>query len=53
MVFEQHFFSKAMESKGTKEVKMKWEAGAWKIDKEEFYVDKHEIANISRGIIIY
>ena len=48
VVFEQHFFSKAMESKGTKEVKMKWEDGAWKIDKEEFYADKHEIAKLIR-----
>ena len=48
VVFEQHFFSKAMESKGTKEVKMKWEDGAWKIDKEEFYEDKHEIAKLIR-----
>lgn len=48
VVFEQHFFSKAMESKGTKEVKIKWEDGAWKIDKEEFYADKHEIAKLIR-----
>ena len=48
VVFEQHFFSKAMESTGTKEVRIKWKDGAWKIDEEEFYADKHEIITLIR-----
>ena len=34
VVFEQHFFSKAMESNGIKEVRMEWINGDWKIDEE-------------------
>ena len=48
VVFEQNFFSNAMESKGTKEVRIKWKDGVWKIDEEEFYADKHEIITLIR-----
>lgn len=43
VVFEQHFFSKTMESVGTKEVRVAWKNGDWKIDEEKFYVEKHEV----------
>jgi len=43
IIFEQHFYSKKMESVGTKEVKVSWEKGDWKIDEEKFYAEKHEV----------
>ena len=49
VIFEQHFFSKTMQSNGAKEVRMKWINGSWKIDEEEFYPKKNEVTTLIRG----
>jgi hypothetical protein len=43
VVFEQHFFSESLKSRGTKEVKVVWENGTWKIDEEKFYAEKNKV----------
>ena len=48
VVFEQHFDSEAMESRGTKEVKLKWVDGNWKIGEEKFYTEKQEVTQSIR-----
>ena len=37
-----------MESNGTKEVRMIWKNGSWKIDEEEFYAEKYEVTTLIR-----
>lgn len=46
VVFEQHFFSESLKSRGTKEVRVVWEKGAWKIDEEKFYAEKNKVTGI-------
>ncbi len=48
VVFEQHFFSKSLESMGTKEIKVDWENGNWKIAEEKFYAEKHVVTESLR-----
>ena len=43
VVFEQHFFSKTMESKGTKEIKIKWKDGFFRKDIGWRVTEKKEI----------
>lgn len=46
MVFEQHFFSESLKIRGTKEVRVVWENGTWKIDKEKFYAEKTTVTDL-------
>ena len=46
MVFEQHFLSESLKSRGTKEIGVVWEKGTWKIDKEKFYTEKTTATDI-------
>jgi len=46
VVFEQHFFSESLKSRGTKEVGVVWENGTWKIDEEKFYAEKTKVTGL-------
>ncbi|MGK0180049.1 MAG: hypothetical protein ACI8PD_001851, partial [Nitrospinales bacterium] len=46
VVFEQHFSSESLKSRGTKEVRVVWENGTWKIDKEKFYAEKNKVTGL-------
>ena len=46
VVFEQHFFSESLKSRGAKEVRVVRENGTWKIDKEKFYAEKNKVAGL-------
>jgi hypothetical protein len=46
VVFEQHFLSESLKSRGTKEVRVVWENGTWKIDKEKFYTEKATVIDM-------
>jgi hypothetical protein len=46
VVFEQHFFSESLKSRGTKEVRVVWENGTWKIAEEKFYAEKNEVIDM-------
>jgi hypothetical protein len=46
VVFEQNFYSESLKSRGTKEVRVVWENGTWKIDKEKFYAEKIQVAGL-------
>jgi hypothetical protein len=46
VVFEQHFFSDSLKSRGTKEIGVVWENGTWKIDKEKFYTENTTATDI-------
>ncbi len=48
IVFEQHFFSKSLESFGTKEVRVARTNGNWKIDEEKFYAEKNKLTDSIR-----
>lgn len=41
VVFQQQFFSKSLESSGTKEVEVVWDKNRWKIGEEKFYAEQH------------
>ena len=46
VVFEQHFLSESLKSRGTKEIGVVWKNGTWKIDKEKFYTEKTAATDI-------
>jgi hypothetical protein len=46
VAFEQHFLSESLKSQGTKEVRVTWENGTWKIDKEKFYAEKTKVIGL-------
>ena len=46
VVFEQHFLSESLKSRGTKEIGVVRENGTWKIDKEKFYTEKTTVTDI-------
>ena len=46
VVFEQHFLSESLKSRGTKEIGVVWKNGTWKIDKEKFYTEKTTATDI-------
>ena len=46
VVFEQHFLSESLKSRGTKEIGVVWKNGTWKIDKEKFYTEKTTVTDI-------
>jgi hypothetical protein len=46
VVFEQHFLSESLKSRGTKEVGVVWGNETWKIDKEKFYTEKATVTGI-------
>jgi cell division septation protein DedD len=50
VVFEQHFFSESLKSQGTKEVRVVWENGTWKIDKEKFYAKKNKVTGLDDSL---
>jgi hypothetical protein len=50
VVFEQYFFSESLKSKGTKEVRVVWENGTWKIDKEKFYAEKTKVTGLDNSL---
>lgn len=47
VVFEQHFLSESLKSRGTKEIGVVWGNGTWKIDKEKFYTKKTTVTDIN------
>jgi hypothetical protein len=46
VVFEQHFFSESLKSRGIKEVRVVWGNGTWKIDEEKFYAEKNKVIGV-------
>lgn len=52
VAFDQHFLSESLKSRGTKEVRVVWENGTWKIDKEKFYAEKTTIDSLYRKNIL-
>jgi hypothetical protein len=46
VVFDQHFLSESLKSRGTKEIGVVRENGTWKIDKEKFYTEKKTVTDI-------
>lgn len=52
VVFEQHFSSESLKSRGTKEVRVIWENETWKIDEEKFYAEKTNVESLSTKKIL-
>ncbi len=46
VIFEQHFSSESLKSRGTKEVRVVWENGTWGIDEEKFYAEKIKVTGL-------
>jgi hypothetical protein len=53
VVFEQHFFSESLKSRGTKEVRVVWENGTWKIDEEKFYAEKIIVTGLHDSNLLF
>lgn len=48
--FRATLFSESLKSRGTKEVRVVWENGTWKIDKEKFYAEKNKVTGLHNSL---